>query len=297
MRYYHYSGDRQAALAACDLERNRDFRVLRRLPKPTEFWLAPTPPGGAVMTLAVIDTETTGLNAGQDAVIELSVVMMQLDDAGRLCDVTAPVTMLEQPPCPIPDRIETLTGITDRMVAGQRFDEAALRRMLSAADVMVSHHAAFDHAFLVRRFDWLDLPWACTIEDINWRSFGLEGRALGHLLASAGHFLDRGHRAADDAWGLACLLARSAGDGQATAAHLVHAARRTELRLFASHAPYETRKVLKAAGYRWNAARRVWWIDGDDEAIAAECVFLRSLHPAIRPEITQVDWFTRHAAP
>lgn len=295
MSYYHYRGDRQAALLARELERHADHRVLRRLPDPAEMWLAPTPRGGATTTLAVLDTETTGLNTAKDAMIELAVVMMQLDADGQLIDITPPVSMLEQPPTTISADVEALTGIDDRMVAGRRFDDGALAALLREADVAVSHHAAFDRAFLVRRFAWFDLPWACTVEDIDWRSFGLEGRALGHLLASAGHFFRHGHRADEDAWALSCLLAREAADGRAVAAHLIDTARRPTVRLLACQAPFETRAALKAAGYRWNPERRAWWIAGDEERIAGESVFLRSLHPAIRPVMEPIDWFTRHA--
>lgn len=295
MSYYHYRGERQAALLAREVERHADYRVLRRLPEFTEMWLAPTPAGGATTTLAVLDTETTGLDAARDAMIELAVVMMKLDGDGRLIDIAPPVSMLEQPPAPIPVDVEALTGIGDGMVAGRRFDDDALRTLLGKADIAVSHNASFDRGFLVRRFAWLDLPWACTARDIDWRRFGLEGRALGHLLASAGHFLQHGHRAGEDAWALSCLLARDAPDGRATAAHLVEAARRPSLRLLAWAAPFAVRATLKAAGYRWNPERRVWWIAGDDERIAGESAFLRSLHPLIRPAVEAVDWFTRHA--
>ena len=295
MDYYHYSGDPRTALLARSIERHPDYRILRRLPRHEELWFSPIANGGAGTTIAIVDVETTGLDPDRDAMIELAIVLMRIDGAGDLLDLTPPVSMLEEPPRAIPPEVEALTGITDAMVAGRRFCSIALRRLLRRADVLVSHHAAFDRAFLTRRLPWLRLPWACTLYDIAWPRFGLEGRALGHLLASAGHFPAQGHRAGGDAWALACLLARIADDGRTIAAHLVEAARTPTQRLYAVGAPYTAREVLKAAGYRWDATRRSWWIAGDDETLAGEGVFLRSLDPAIRPVMHEVDWFTRHA--
>lgn len=296
MEYYHYTGNRRAAALARRLDRHRDFRVLRRLPRPNELWLAPRASRDAgAITIAVVDAETTGLDPVRDVPIELAVVIVRIDGEGQLTDIAAPLTMLEQPSQPIPLAVELLTGIGDTVVAGKRFDESLVRSWLTGVDVIVSHNAVFDRAFLVRRFPWLTLPWACTIRDIDWRVFGLEGRALGHLLNSAGHFLAHGHRAGGDSWALACLLARTADDGRTIAAHLVEAARTPSRRLYAQEAPFSTREALKAAGYRWHPRRRVWWTEGDDEVIGHEMVFLRSLHPLIRPEVEDVTWFNRHA--
>lgn len=52
--------------------------------------------------------------------------------------------------------------------------------------------------------------------------------------------------------------------------------------------------VLKRAGYRWDSGRRVWWIDGDDEKIAGETVFLQSLGPPVRPQVERIDWHNRY---
>ena len=52
--------------------------------------------------------------------------------------------------------------------------------------------------------------------------------------------------------------------------------------------------VLKRAGYRWDPDRRVWWIDGDDEKIAGETVFLNSLGPPVRPWVERIDWHNRY---
>lgn len=295
MRNFHTRFDDAHAERLVDhLDNHPDYHVLRRLPRLREMWLHPTPAGGPQMTLAVVDAETTGLDPDSDAMIELAVVRMGLDRDGNLVEITAPLNMLEHPGRPVPDDILHLTGIDASQLDGRRFDDAAFAKAIGGADVMVSHNAAFDRAFFTRRFDGLNLPWACTLTDLDWKRHGLEGRALGHLLASAGYRLAGAHRAGADAWALACLLARIADDGRATAAHLVEQARRPTWRLFAHHAPIATKDVLKRSGYRWDPHRRLWWIERDDERIAGESFFLRSLGSSVRPEVRRIDWHDRH---
>lgn len=287
-------GDAYAERLVDMLATHPDFRVLRRLPHLHEMWLHPTPHGGPHLTLAVIDTETTGLDPDHDAMFELAIVRMGLDRDGHLVELTPPFAMLEDPGRAVPADILDLTGIDAGELRGQRFDERTLARTIAGVDVMVSHHAAFDRAFFTRRFGGIELPWACTLHDMDWRAQGLEGRALGHLLASAGYSLTGAHRAGTDAWALACLLARIADDGRATAAHLVERARQPTWRLYAHRAPFAMKDVLKRIGYRWDSGRRVWWIDGDDEKIAGETVFLQSLGPPARPQVERIDWHNRY---
>ncbi len=294
MRHYDYSGDGAFDRLARRLDRHTDFRVLRRLPLPHEIWLAPTPAEGAATRLAIVDVETTGIHPAADRMIELAIVRMDLDDAGDLIDLQPAITQLESPGIPLSAEVEMLTGINDCMLAGHRFNDARVHALLHDVDVVVSHNAAFDSAFMRARFPDLSRPWACTLGDLDWRRFGLEGRSLGHLTMSAGHFMTESHRAGEDAWSLACLLSCAAPDGRAIAAHLIEQASRPSYRLFASGAPFYLRDVLRRAGYRWHPDRRCWSIEGDDERIASEAVFLRSLLPQIVPQTERVTWFNRY---
>lgn len=91
MDYYHYSGDPRTALLTRSIERHPDYRVLRRLPRHDELWLSPIANGGAETTTAIVDVETTALDPGRDAMIELAVVLIRIDGADDLLDLTPPV--------------------------------------------------------------------------------------------------------------------------------------------------------------------------------------------------------------
>ena len=59
---------------ALELERHPDYRVLRRLVPVTHFAHQPV---GPVARIVILDTETTGLDASRDKVMELALVCVQ----------------------------------------------------------------------------------------------------------------------------------------------------------------------------------------------------------------------------
>ena len=269
-----------------------DFRLLRRLPRVDE--IETQAEAFRPVRLGIIDTETTGLDPEANEVIEFAITMMTINADGSLLRIDETVSWLEQPSLPLEPRIFEVTGLTDEDLAEQAFDDHDIADALYRCDVLVSHNARFDRAFLARRFDGLvDKPWGCTVNDIDWLTHGLGGRSLGHLLYEAGYFYEA-HRAGPDCWALACLLAGCASDGRTYAAHLIDAVRAVNHRIYARRAPYEVKDRLKARGYRWNAADRCWWIDKPSEAAAAEGKWLTELCFQICPETKQITAYERY---
>ncbi|MBN8818379.1 MAG: DNA polymerase III subunit epsilon [Sphingomonas sp.] len=272
-------------------EAEADFRLLRRLPQIGEI---ATGQAHRPVRLGIIDTETTGLDPTTNELIEVAISMMTISADGGLHHIEEPVCWLEQPSLPLEPRIIQVTGLTDDDLAGQQFDDHDIADMLWRCDVLVSHNARFDRAFLARRFGGLiDKPWGCTATDIDWLSHGLGGRSLGHLLYEAGYFFDA-HRAGPDSWALACLLAGQASDGRTYAAHLTDAVRMISHRIYARRAPYQVKDRLKARGYRWDANERCWWIDLHPEAAGAECGWLLELNAQISPEERRITAYERY---
>lgn len=299
MSFYHLNPNRRGERFARRLEQFDDYRVLRRLPRPDEMWCRSMPVPETVVRLAVIDCETTGLDPERHKMIEFAVGTLSIDaEHGDIVDVTPPKSWLEDPAEDLSIEIEHLTHITADMLIGRWFPEAAIMKAFAGADIVVAHNARYDRAFATKRFPALaDLPWACSMSEIDWPALGWPGgRGIGALLTSAGFFLPDAHRAAADAWATTCLIASTAPDGRAVAAHLIDAARRPSERLYAMRAPFDCKDALKAAGYRWSPESRAWWIGGDSERIGNEAAWLRCLHPAIQPKIEQIDSYNRHVS-
>jgi DNA polymerase III subunit epsilon len=290
----------KAERCARRLDAMPDYRILRRLPRPDEIWCrsSPLPDLLSSTKIAVIDTETNGLDPDQHKIIELAVVKLTIDDiAGDLVDISPPQSWLEDPGVPLSPEIEALTGISDSDLAGQTFDDAAIAACFDDVDLVCAHNAKFDRGFFKKRFPGLGHPWACSFAEVDWTSHGLEGgRSVSSLLTAAGHFPEQAHRAVPDAWAVACLLAIPARDGRTIAVHLIERARRPTHKLYAVGAPFAFRDALKAGGYRLCATRRTWSLEAEPERIANEAKWLVALCPAILPKIERIDWYDRHAS-
>ncbi len=250
-----------------------------------------------VIRLAIVDCETTGLDPERHKMIEFAVGTLSIDaEAGDIVDVTPPKSWLEDPAEDLSIEIELLTHITSDMLIGKWIPEAEVMGALRGVDAIVAHNAKFDRGFVTRRFPQVaNLPWACSMAEIDWSSLGWSGgRSIAGLLTQAGFFLPDAHRAAADVWATTCLLASNAGEGRSVAAHLVDTACRVTHRLYANRAPFEHKDVLKEAGYRWSPERRAWRIEGDSERISNEAAWLAQLSAHIQPQTEEVTWINRH---
>ncbi len=263
---------------AATLEHSGRYRVLRRLvprARTDDAGSAPTRNG------LFLDLETTGLDAGSDEVIEIAAVPFAFTADGRIVDVGPAFDRLRQPSIPIPPKITTLTGITQAMVAGHTIDPGEIAAVVEPADLVLAHNARFDRPFAERLHPaFADKPWACSMTQALWDAHGFEGVKLKYLLTSAGLFHE-GHRALDDCHAALELLSRPLGDSGRTAlAHVLEAAAKTTVRIWAVGAPYDMKDLLRSRVYRWNPGGdgrpRAWYLDvGEDEA-EAEIAFLRA---------------------
>ncbi|MGD9479249.1 3'-5' exonuclease [Shinella sp. G-2] len=260
------------------LEGTGRYRVLRKL-EPRAIADAPRP--GFPLRGVIVDTETTGLNARKDEIIEIGIVAFSFDAAGNIGDVTDVYGGLRQPSVAIPADITRLTGITDAMVVGQTIDIARVQALIEPADLIIAHNAGFDRPFC-ETFSSAFAPkaWACSVSEIDWSARGFEGTKLGYLVGQAGYFHD-GHRAVDDCYALLEVLAQDGPEQSAAPfAELFAASQRSRVRIFAEHSPFEMKDHLKARGYRWSDGSdgrpKSWWVEVADDALDDELRYLRT---------------------
>lgn len=245
---------------AVELAAHPDFRVLRRL-DVTRVWPALT--GSSVSQAVVLDTETTGLDPASDKIIELALVKFEYSRAtGEVGRVLEVYDGLEDPGVPIPRESTALHGITDEMVRGQRLDEAAIERLLDGVGLVIAHNAEFDRPFVERRLRGLDsLAWGCSLREVPWDEVGIGSGKLEYLAYRYGFFFDA-HRAEIDCRAVLEVLRRPFGEtGTSVLKVLLDSAREPSLRIWATGSRIETKDLLKARGYRWEAEKRVWYRD------------------------------------
>ncbi len=224
----------------------------------------------------IIDLETTGTDSAQDQVIEVGMLEFVMTAASDLAtgatlraDMVSAYSGLQDPGRPLPPGMAELTGLSDEVLAGRTVDWPQVRQMLSRATVVIAHNAAFDRAFLERRPELagLELHWACSIKHIDWHRHGFKTRALNYLAADHGFVNPFAHRALFD----------SATTFRLVMPYLEELIRRSYLREFlvsATNAPFETKDVLRARGYRWNPDVRVWAKAVLEDGLEEERAFL-----------------------
>jgi len=288
------------AAMADALSRSADYRVLRRLVPRVPF----TPPVGLNMKTAVLlDTETTGLDAQKDEVIELGMVKFDYLPDGRIVGVRETFSAFNEPSGSISPEITALTGITGEMVTGHRIDEAAVNAFVDDAAIVIAHNSGFDRKFAERYWPLFEQKaWACSATEIEWRQHGFAGAQLGYLLNGAGYF-HAAHRAVDDCHALLEILDfELPTTGAPALALLLETARKPTVRVWAEQSPFELKDSLKRRGYRWSDGSdgrpRSWYVDVCETALDEEVAFLKSeiYLRDVEPRLQTLTAFTRFSA-
>lgn len=257
--------DDQSLAMIAALEQNDQFRVLRRFTPIADYGGLDNVPQSAIKTGAFVDVETTGLTE-RDKVVELSVVSFQFDQAdGQVLGPVGVDTYREDPKVPLTPEIMEITGLTDDMLKGQAINDVEVNAVISNVDLVISHNGLFDRPMLERRLNvFAKRPWACSMLDVPWRTFGCRDLKLVHLMSHFRRMFYDAHRAEDDALAALHLLASPAPSRPGEVefdlpapktflGHLLDRARTPTARVWAVDAPFDAKDThLKPRGYRWN---------------------------------------------
>ncbi|RPF71121.1 3'-5' exonuclease [Aurantiacibacter spongiae] len=256
---------------------------------------------GPTTTAVVLDVETTGLDPDRDVVIELAMRRIRYDGDGVIVEIGRCRTWREDPGFPLPAEIIGLTGLTDRDLKDQRIDDDVVARVIATADLVIAHNCAFDRPMMEMRLPQLpSRRWACSCEQIDWRSAGFEGRALGYLAMQAGWYFD-GHRAQHDVDAVVQLLRHEGTHGLPLLYELDDNAHSDSHLIETVGAPFAVKDDLRLRGYRWNPEGRVWWREVSDRELVSEQSWLaREVYApdkgarGLGPRMTRRDAYSRY---
>lgn len=237
-----------------------------RLYQFTEHLLGRAPDNARRMRMCVVDTESTGVNPGTDEVIEVGIVIAtwaQLaPETWLLEDVQELPALLQQPSFPIPPGASAVNGIYDADVEGKSFDWQIVYDAMMSCDLTVAFNAPFDrpmihHEFIRRNIRLPIVPWACALEQIDWRnSPGRPPVRNLEVLAPWNGFFYDAHRAVNDCHATVHLLNVS---GQAY--RLLETLGQMHYFVFCGARTINTshNEHLKAVGFRWSPDKKGWW--------------------------------------
>jgi DNA polymerase-3 subunit epsilon len=147
---------------------------------------------------AIVDIETTGSYAAANGITEISIHVFDGEK------VIEKFETLINPGQPIPYFIQTMTGITDKMVANApRFEEVAEKiHTILSNKIFVAHNVNFDYSFVNSHlkqsgFDLISKK-LCTVR-LSRKIFpGFPSYSLGKLCQSLGIAINDRHRAGGD---------------------------------------------------------------------------------------------------
>ena len=184
-----------------------DFGLIDRAPIED---VADTPL--SALTYVIFDTETTGLDATKDEIVQIGAVRAM---NGRMISGETFETLVA-PGRPIPPASSRVHGITDELVAGAPDIRKAARRFHDFARdaVLVAHNAPFDLAFLKRREGEISVAFDNPVLDTVLLSAAVFGETEEHTLDAIAERLDvriegaARHTAMGDAVATASVLLR-----------------------------------------------------------------------------------------
>jgi len=158
----------------------------------------------------VFDIETTGLKFTENGVTEIGAVKVR---NGEIVDKWSTFVNPQQP---IPEEIQTLTGISDAMVANAETIDKVLPKFkeFCAGCVLVAHNASFDMGFLTQKAKEnnieFNFPYMDTLILARCMYPSLGNHKLDTVAKHLNVILENHHRAVDDAYATAevfvCML-------------------------------------------------------------------------------------------
>lgn len=252
-----------------------DHRVIRPMTIRTAY-SQDTPPE-KLITVAILDTETTGTNPVRDKIIELGMLLVEICPVtGQAYRVTKVFDELEDPGMPIPEESTRIHHITDEMVAGKRIDDAEIDALMASVSLVVAHNAGFDRVFVEQRFPiFAAKHWACSFQEIPWADEGVSSAKLEYIAYLCG-FHYTGHRASTDCYALLEVLQQLLPtSGKKAMQALLENARNTDIKVSALGSPFESKDLLRERGYRWNGDKKVWFRNLPSQHVSEEADWLK----------------------
>lgn len=271
-----------------DLLEAHGYRLSRRI-RPEYFVGLPRLEGEHAHRGIILDVETTGKVVGQSKTIQLAMLEVFFTARG-ISRLGESLCELNDPKAKIPDEAVAVHGLTNEKLKGNAFSGGRIREFLDGTEVVIAHNASFDRKFVERDlpnagFD--ELPWACSLRDINWAARGVNSPKLEYIALSQGAYYGA-HDAGEDVLATAfCLNGAPSDHGHTPFAEMLRNAQRDTVRITVrgSRLVGGTSGKIKDRGYVWSGDHGLelggrpkrWWreIPGDEASTQEEATWLR----------------------
>lgn len=204
---FHADASEEEIKAFHTLSSHPDFSVCKRIQNVFPF----IDPDEPYSIASIIDLETSGLDASEKEIIEIAIVSFAYSKSKGILGIVGTYESLNEPKVALSSEITHITGITNEQLRGQVIEWERVHEIIDRSKYIICHNAKFDGAFLAQQTPELiqnkvrTIPFACTLEDINWFARGYDPRKLDYLNFKLGYFYEA-HRALSDCWATLNLL-------------------------------------------------------------------------------------------
>ncbi len=205
--------------------------------------------------IAILDTETTGLDPAKGQVLEIAIVLYHIPTRSILSQMSCLITADENPAYEI-NRIEVdaLKKVPNSVMDSSM---GMICQMLTHADAIIAHNAEFDKK-------WMDtIPlfqtyvrnkqWICTRNDVIWPIRKGVALNLIHICADLGVPIINAHRALSD-----CHLLLGAIECIEDIEFFLDKSGKGRV-VYHANISYDKRQLVKEAGFMWDNEKKVWF--------------------------------------
>lgn len=231
--------------------------------------------------IAVLDTETTGLNIDELELIDLGYQIITVDANGNIFDVKKSRSFLQEPKDEksISDEITAITGITYEETKNKSIPWDTVKKDFRDVQLIIAHNASFDRPVMEKYCDiFKELKWGCSLKQIKWEKDlnYYDKKDLNSLNRNLKKNFFDGHRALNDVKATINIL-NFRHEGTTILKYLFENSKKEKFYINAKNSSFNQKDVLKENDYKWIVQDNIksWMKEVTEEEILEELKWLK----------------------
>ena len=242
------------------------------------------PEGTNANALIFCSIVTTSLNPRAGDVLRINLKLCYTDDNDKFSKCRKTVSFFQDPGRDLSDEESRFIDFSMEEARGESIDWSLVTKLLSSADLIVSHNSSFTKPWIEKYTGEIGTLWGCSMDQVDWSGLGFPSRNLNVLSVFSGFF----YNFSDSAQALSALTQTL--EVNDTISELLRNASSPDLQIFAANAPRDMNHLLKERRYRWNPDVGSWWLAiKNREQGERESEWLKSNLPGTEPQIFEID--------
>ena len=242
------------------------------------------PEGTAANALIFCSVVTTSLNPTAGDVLRINLKLCYTDDNDRFSKCRKTVSFFQDPGRELNSEESKFVDFSLEKARGESIDWSLVTKLLSSADLVVSHNSSFTRPWIEKYTGEIKTLWGCSMDQVDWAEMNFPSRSLSVLSVFSGFFYDFN----DSSQSLSALT--QVLEINDTISSLLKNATAPDLQIFAANAPRDMNHLLKERRYRWNPDVGCWWLAiKSREQGEKESGWLKNNLPGTEPQIFEID--------